>query len=241
MDPIYLKIRRAIRDGILTGAHRTGERLPSESKLAEQYATTRTTVRHALSQLVFEGLVMRHNGRGSFVCDRPVIHSPIDSRQCLTFEEQVALTGRIVSYGAGSLAQVKAGSALAATLAVAAGSTVFRMERLRLIEEQAVCLEERFLPPPIGLKVTGQMLATQSAHRFVAAIIGQPIPTITVSITAEAASATIATKLELPVGAPVLVRDNTHHLGNGKVVCCGRSTFRGDIRTDYVLGRPIPA
>ena len=115
------------------------------------------------------------------------------------------------------------------------------MQRLRLIDELAVCLEERFLPPAIGLEVTGQMLASQSAHRFVAAIVGQPIPTITVSITAELASAEIAATLDVPIGAPVLVRDNTHHLGDGAIVSCGRSTFRGEVRTDYVLGQPIPA
>jgi len=238
-DPLYQQIRRSILNGITSGTHGAGHRLPSESELAHGFGTTRTTVRQALSLLVFEGLVVRHNGRGSFVSDRPVIRSTIDSRRCLTFEEQVALTGRIVSYAGYSLAQAHAASHMAAILGLDPGTAVFRMERLRLIEGRAVCLEERFLPPAVGLHVTGQMLATQSAHQFAASILGTPIPTIVVSITAELASAAVAAKLEVPTGAPVIARDNTHHLGDGTAVMCGRSTFRGDVRTDYVLGQPL--
>lgn len=237
--PLYRAIRDAIRDGIVAGTHLAGERLPSESELAQSFGTTRTTVRHALSELVFEGLIVRHNGRGSFVSEAPAIHSPIDSRRCLTFEEQVALAGRRVTYGAYSLSEGRAGEGVAARLRLAPGDHVFRMERLRLIDGRPVCLEARDLPPRIGLHVTGRMLATLSAHRFASEILGAEIPTIVVSITAEIASPTIAGRLEVAPGSALIVRDNTHHDADGAPVLSGRSTFRGDVRTDYVLGRPL--
>src|SRR6202166_3224654 len=87
--PLYQQIRHSVRNSIIAGTHCAGDRLPSESDPAQTFGTTRTTVRLALSQLVFEGLIVRHNGRGSFVSDKPVIRSAIDSRHCLTFEEQV--------------------------------------------------------------------------------------------------------------------------------------------------------
>src|SRR5882762_7215190 len=55
--PLYIQIQRRIRNDIAAGAHAAGDRLPSESELASEFHTTRTTVRHALSQLVFEGQV----------------------------------------------------------------------------------------------------------------------------------------------------------------------------------------
>ena len=238
--PLYQQIRRNIREGIATGVHSAGERLPSESELAESFKTTRTTVRQALSQLVFEGLVVRQNGRGSFVSDRPVIRSAIDSRRCLTFEEQVALSGRVVTYDAFSLAQAQASPSVAARLRLRPGSDVFRMERLRLIDDRPICHEERFLTPRIGLHVTGQMLATLSAHRFAIDILKEAIPTIVVSITAETASPAMAARLGVPQGAALILRDNTHHTEDGTPVLCGRSTFRGDVSTDYVLGSPLP-
>src|SRR6266550_3730532 len=94
--PLYVQIQRRIRNDIAAGAHTAGDKLPSESELASEFHTTRTTVRHALSQLVFEGLIVRHVGRGSFVAERGTFRSPIDSRHCLSFEEQAVLAGHVV-------------------------------------------------------------------------------------------------------------------------------------------------
>ncbi len=240
LTPLYQQIRRSIRDGIIAGTHVAGDRLPSESELAQAFGTTRMTVRQALSQLIFEGLIVQHSGRGSFVSDKPAIHSTIDSRHCLTFEEQVALTGRTVSYGSCSFAQFAAPPDVAARLHIEPGTEVFRMERLRIIEGRPVCLELRYLPREIGLQVTGEMLARLPVHRFVSAIIGERVPTIVVAITGEVASAEIAEKLGVPPGSALIVRVNTHHAQDGAPVMCGRSIFPGDVCTDYVLGEPLP-
>ncbi|MFL9901340.1 GntR family transcriptional regulator [Paraburkholderia fungorum] len=239
LTPLYQQIRRKLREEIRSGERRAGERLPSEAEFAETYGTTRTTVRQALSQLVFEGLITQHSGRGSYVADRAPIHSTIDSRTCLTFEEQVALSGRTVTYGACTFAQVMAPADIAARLQIEPMSDVFHMERLRIIDGQPVCLEVRYLPHEIGLQVTGAMLARVPAHRFVSEILGVPVPTIVVSITAMIATEELAAKLDVAPGSALVVRQNTHHIESGKVVLCGRSLLRGDICTDYVLGRPL--
>jgi DNA-binding GntR family transcriptional regulator len=88
--------------------------------------------------------------------------------------------------------------------------------------------------------VTGDMLSNRPAHTFVGDILGERIPTIVVSITAEIASPRIAELLELPESAAVIVRSNTHHSNAGAVVLCGRSIYAGDVSTDYVLGREPP-
>lgn len=56
----------ALRDAILTGKCRPGERL-NESKLAREYNVSRIPVREALLQLQEQGLVMNHPRRGMFV------------------------------------------------------------------------------------------------------------------------------------------------------------------------------
>lgn len=59
-------LRTAIDDGTLA----PGDRLPSESDLAEQYQLNRTTVRRALDELRREGLIVSSQGRGYFVPER---------------------------------------------------------------------------------------------------------------------------------------------------------------------------
>jgi DNA-binding GntR family transcriptional regulator len=243
--PIYVRIQDRIRTAIAEGTLAPGDRVWSEAELAATFRTTRSTVRHALDRLVYDGLIVRHVGRGSFVADPGTFHSPIDSRHCLSFEEQAALAGHVVSYRSPSLELVAAPQRAAQQLGVAEGAEIFKFERVRVIAGRPVCLEIRYLPHAIGARVTGDMLSTRPAHTFVGEILGERIPTIVVSITAEIASPLISEILELPDGAAVTVRSNTHHASSGAVVLCGRSIFAGDISTDYVLGRepalPKPA
>jgi GntR family transcriptional regulator len=235
--PIYVRIQERIRTAIAEGVLASGDRVWSEAELAAEFRTTRSTVRHALDRLVFEGLIVRHVGRGSFVAERGTFRSPIDSRHCLSFEEQAALAGHVVSYRSPTFELVEASARVAQQLGLIEGTQVFKLERLRVIAERPVCLEIRHMSQAIGCRVTGDMLSSRPAHTFVGDILGERIPTIVVSITAEIAGPRIAELLELPESAAVIVRSNTHHSSAGAVVLCGRSIYAGDVSTDYVLGR----
>jgi GntR family transcriptional regulator len=238
--PLYVRIQDKIRASIETGSLIAGDRLWSEAELAKEFRTTRATVRHATDRLSYEGLIVREPGRGSFVSEAASLHVPIGQRGCLTFEGQVALTGRSVSYLSPSLTLVDAPMGVSQTLDVDRDAKVFCLERLRVVAGRAICLEIRYLPRWVGSRVTGAMLESRPAHDFVAEIIGETPPTIVVSITAELATDHVAERLGIPEKSPVSVRRNTMHRANGDVVLCGRSIFVGDVSTDYVLGSELP-
>lgn len=63
--PIYVQIMEALRRQILSGQIR--ERLTSEIELAQQFGTSRGTVKQAINGLVHEGFLHRHRGLGTFV------------------------------------------------------------------------------------------------------------------------------------------------------------------------------
>lgn len=65
--PLYLRIRRTIRSQIDSGAFTPGAAIPSESDLAQQYGTTKLTIRNAIDGLIDEGLLFRVQGKGTFV------------------------------------------------------------------------------------------------------------------------------------------------------------------------------
>jgi GntR family transcriptional regulator len=56
-----------LRNQILTGRFKAGERLPSEAHLAAQYAVSTATLRTALAVLQSEGMVEKIHGKGNFV------------------------------------------------------------------------------------------------------------------------------------------------------------------------------
>lgn len=238
--PLYARIRKGLKEAILNGTYEPGARIPSESELAEEFSTSRVTVRLALSELVYEGLIVRRSGLGSYVSPTLPVRSPIDSRYCLTFEQQVALTGRSVGYAGCDLRAVTAPEEVRIHLRLAGAKRVYRLERIRVIDGENVGLEERYMSREIGARVTDDMLRHRPVIDFVRELVGEPIPTIAVSVMGLLASPDVAAKLGVRENSALIVRENSYHLGSGRPIVWGRSTYRGEIRIDYVLGQPLP-
>lgn len=69
--PQYKQIYEALRKQIANGEYTAGDLLPSEHALCNKYGVARLTVRKALAQLVSDGIVFRHQGKGSIVKGAP--------------------------------------------------------------------------------------------------------------------------------------------------------------------------
>jgi len=68
-QPKYRRLKQCIAEKISTGAWQAGQRVPAEHELMEEHGLSRGTVRRAMDELQFEGLIRRHPGRGTFVAD----------------------------------------------------------------------------------------------------------------------------------------------------------------------------
>jgi ABC-type glycerol-3-phosphate transport system substrate-binding protein len=65
--PAYFQLKEYLKQQIHEGVWLPGEKIPTEAELCESYNISRTPVRQALKELVFEGLLTRTAGRGTFV------------------------------------------------------------------------------------------------------------------------------------------------------------------------------
>jgi GntR family transcriptional regulator, arabinose operon transcriptional repressor len=86
---LYAQLLDELRQQIVDGVLRSGDRLPSESQLMDAYGISRGTVRHALGILVNEGLIERTHGAGSFV--RESSAAPTIPDQALQLERQIGI------------------------------------------------------------------------------------------------------------------------------------------------------
>ncbi len=68
-NKVFEQIAQQIEQRILSGELRSGDRLPTERELAEQFHASRTAVREAMKSLAQKGLVDMRPGRGTIVID----------------------------------------------------------------------------------------------------------------------------------------------------------------------------
>ncbi len=67
--PIYHQLKTLIREQIESGLWRPGDRIPTEDELCRLYGISRSPVRQALKELVYEGVLVRRPGAGTFLND----------------------------------------------------------------------------------------------------------------------------------------------------------------------------
>src|SRR5437868_8965704 len=66
-SPLYQQIKSLILQSLHAGEWRPGEPIPSEIDLAARYKVSQGTVRKAIDELAAENLVVRRQGKGTFV------------------------------------------------------------------------------------------------------------------------------------------------------------------------------
>jgi GntR family transcriptional regulator len=70
--PLYQEVKRKLMDSLRGGEWKPGEMIPAEKRLCERFGVSVGTLRKAVDELAAENILMRHQGRGTFVTS----HSP---------------------------------------------------------------------------------------------------------------------------------------------------------------------
>ena len=65
--PLYRQLRKLIENEIAAGRWKPNERIPSEAELSRMFSVSRITVRAALTELADEGMLVKIQGKGTFV------------------------------------------------------------------------------------------------------------------------------------------------------------------------------
>jgi len=222
--PNYYRLESHLREGIRSGALKPGNPIPAESHLCRQFSVSRTTVRQALSRLVYDGLIERHRGRGSFVAEPRLEHT----KMFLSFEEEMRARGATTGIKLLDMRTEPAEEKVAESLRLADGTSVVVLERLRLVDGQVVGYEIRYLPTRIAEALTPDEIHNQPLVPAVRRILGKPRTKLVLRVTASTARKHEARLLEAKVGTPVLVREHIWYYEPEGPMQYGKSVFRGD-------------
>jgi len=201
-SPLYLEVRRRIADEIRSGQWRPGEAIPPEKKLCERFGVSIGTLRKAVDELTASGLLVRQQGRGTFVAR----HS--QDRYLFSFFHIVGQEGRKEYPKVRFLKCGFAGADAFASevLAVKVGSRLMHLSNELSLAGEVASLDEIFLPVGLFPGLTAQRLRDRRTTLYQ---MYQDEFGVTVVRTAERLRATAANRsqarlLGTDVGAPLL-------------------------------------
>src|SRR4030095_2207938 len=141
--PLYLQIKALLEKSLKMREWRPGEAIPSEIELARRYSVSQGTVRKAIDSLADDNLVVRRQGKGTFVAT----HTEERSSLCRFLRIRrndggdVAPVSRLLD-----VKRAKAGHDIARLLMLKPGDAVLVLRRVLDYVGEPVVLDEITLP-----------------------------------------------------------------------------------------------
>ena len=201
-SPLYLEVRRRIADAIRSGEWRPGEAIPPEKKLCERFSVSIGTLRKAVDELNASGLLVRQQGRGTFVAQ----HS--QDRYLFSFFHIVGQDGRKEYPRVRFLksGHANADAFAAEALAVKAGSRLIHLSNELSLAGEVAALDEIFLPTALFPGLTGQRLRERTTTLYQMYQVEFDVSVLRTSerVRATGAARSQARLLNTDVGAPLL-------------------------------------
>ncbi len=201
LTPLYSQLAAALRRQIEAGDFEPGSAIPAESELVRRYQVSRITVRKALDVLVKEGLIVRQQGKGTFV--RPtLLEESLTSLQ--GFAELMVSTHPEQVMEVPVFEFIPAPEAVAAALDLDDDAYVLHIERRHILEGVPIAYATIFLPASLGRALTVDDVCTTPIYTLITERAGLTIKRAAQTIRAVSANEEVAAALDVPPGAPLL-------------------------------------
>src|SRR5690348_12646581 len=140
--PLYKDVKRRLTDALTHGEWKPGAAIPAERRLSERFRTSIGTVRKAIDELVAENILIRQQGRGTYVAT----HNR--EREGFYFFHVVPERGPKLhpDVQLRSFARAKAGRTAAEALAIGPGDAVFRIRNVLALDGAPIIVDDITLP-----------------------------------------------------------------------------------------------
>lgn len=144
-SPLYQQIKGLILQSLQAGEWRPGELIPSEMELAARFKVSQGTVRKAIDELAAENLVMRRQGKGTFVATHTA--QQVQYRFLKLHPDVGNLEGEGRAHrNIVECKRVRAPAEIARLLALRSGDTVVQVRRVLSFSGIPTILEDIWLP-----------------------------------------------------------------------------------------------
>ncbi len=199
---LYVRVRAQILETIRSGQWRPGEVIPPEKKLCELFGVSIGTLRKAVDELTASGILIRRQGKGTFVA------SHNQDRYLFFFFHLLGQDGHKeypkVEFQKFQAAKADKFSAQALNLNV--DDPLWHVSNRLSLRGEIVSLDEIYLPQKLFADLSEARLKVRKTtlYQMYQDVFGQTIMRATERVRATRASAAQAKRLKVKTGEPLL-------------------------------------
>jgi GntR family transcriptional regulator len=215
-QPLYKQVYNLLVGRIADGAWRPAEALPSEQELARELGVSQGTVRKAMDALAADNLILRLQGKGSYVAEHTQEHALF---RFFRLAHPAPHGGRVTPEPGRVRVQLRpATRSERARLQLDNNAEVVEIRRLRLVEGAPRISEKITLPQQLFPGIERQNTLPNTLYSLYQGEFGISIAVAREELSAVTATAQESRDLGLPRGAPLLQIDRVAVSLDGRVV-----------------------
>jgi DNA-binding GntR family transcriptional regulator len=199
--------------------------LPNEATLCDRFSVSRATLREAARGLVEEGYLVRRQGSGTFVTERPLLRNSLDVN--FSYTAYLESMGVPASRRVLSVLRHEAGEFVAERLRISPTATVVQVERVRTADGRPAIYSIDVLVADVVAGVDDAVFG-ESLYSFLDSL-GRPIDHGEAVIEAAVADAHLAAVLDIVTGTPLLHLEQVDTDVTGRRILLAREWFVPDV------------
>jgi GntR family transcriptional regulator len=224
--PLYRQTAEVLRSRIANDVWRQGDRLPSENQLCEEFGVSSITMRRAVGTLVAEGLLVRLQGKGTFVSsDHAIVQGP---PQLTSFTEDMQIRGWRSSARMVSLTTSRAADEVGTKLGLSTGALVYVITRVRLADGLPVAIQEAHIPALLFPGLERHDFRRESLYGVFEHGYGVKPANATETYKASKVAEAEAELLQVEPGSPAFRAERLTSDSSGRRIELTESVIRGD-------------
>lgn len=230
ITPLYVQLMEELETSIRNGVYKPADKIMTEAEMAKEYGVSLITVRKAVGSLMEKGLVVRKQGKGTFVT-KPKYSRNMKKLQ--SFTEMCEQMG--VKPGAQVLENrlIMADKKVADRLGIEPGSNVVYISRLRLADGEPVQVEKSYFPLKYAFLLE-EDLNNGSMFECLKEKAGAKVASSEKMIELCRATAEEAALMDVKKGDYLLFVKSTAYDENGEPMYAGIQLINGDRFSLYV-------
>jgi len=200
--PLYVQVKQRITEELVSGKWKSGDMIPSEIELANDFKVSQGTVRKAIDALSIEKILVRRQGKGTYVTTHDEEQIQLRFlRLTSTKGHKEKLESELFSFK-----KIRVSSYVAKQLNLIPGSPVFQIKRLLTFAKKPLILDEIYISSSVFKGLNEEMINQKkgSLYRLYESRYGVQMLNANEKIKAVAAGDEVSKILGIPRKTPLL-------------------------------------